>query len=730
MSPAARRLLLVGAISVGFLAALLLALPYVVSLDAMRARILGAAETALHRKVEAGAIRLEIFSGLGARIERFAVRNGAGWESPSLVSADRLSVKVAFWPLLSRRVEIRKVILDGVTVAVERDPKGALNVDDFLPKAPAGGEPGGKPSAASMLVSRVQISRGRLLFVDRKVSPGQTITVSLDDLAGEIGSGGPGSAARFDLSARFLADTGRNLSLKGSLGSAPAGRDPGEAPLDASFEARRLALARLGPYLGAPKGADPGVFSADGAIEGALRGPLKLTSNLSLLPLSPSATIPPIEGKLALTLDWPGGSLVIAKSPLAVAKLPLTVEGRIDGLRASPRAALRLATAGDVPLDGVTGLPGLSGALPAGAKLSGRVRLEAGIQGPSSDLQARASVDAAPIGVLLSGQPLFAAPAVRATLASRGKGPISGRVTAPSGRLQKLPFEDLVADWTWDKGALTLSPTLRAFGGTLGARLETDLARPKSESRVTLEVRSMQAQPLVESLTSARNVLLGTLTAKIALASPGLTWDAVSRAARGEGRLSVANAELRTLDLMPAVARALEAVGQVAGFRVPPALESARFSGLDTALRLADGRLATPGLSLSGRDVAATADGSLGLDRSLSYEGRVTLGPALVKSLGNAGRYLADERGALSLPFRVSGQVAAPKVSIDERVVLDLGRRALAREARERLQGGVGKAVGDALEGGGGKKTDPLDILQRLLEAPPPTPTPRRPGAR
>jgi hypothetical protein len=730
VSSAARRLLLAAAVSIGILAALLLALPYVVSLDAMRARILGAAETALHRKVEAGAIRLEIFSGLGARIESFAVRNGAGWESPSLVSADRLSVKVAFWPLLSRRVEVRRVILDGVTVAVERGPKGALNIGDFLEEAPARGEPGGKPSAAALLVSRVQISRGRFLFVDRKISPGQTVTVSLDDLTGEISGGGPAPSARFDLSARFLADTGRNLSLKGSLGPAPAGREPGEASLDAAFEVRRLTLSRLGPYLGLPKGTDPGVFSADGAVEGSVPGPVRLTSNLSLLPSSPSSTIPPIEGKLVLTLDWPGGSLVIAKSPLAVAKLPLTVEGRIDGLRASPNVQLHLATSGDVPLDGATGLPGLSGALPAGAKLSGRVRLEAGIEGPSSDLEARASVDAAPIGVLLSGQPLFAAPAARATLASRGKGPVSGRVTAPSGRLQKLPFENLAADWTWDKGAFTVSPTLRAFGGTLGARLETDLARPRSESRVALEVRGVEAQPLVESLTSARNVLLGTLTAKLALASPGLTWDAVSRGARGEGRLSIADAELRTLDLMPAVARSLEAVGQVAGFRIPPALESARFSGLDTALRLADGRLATPGLSLSGREVAATADGSLGLDRSLSYEGRVTLGPALVKGLGNAGRYLADERGSLSLPFRVSGEVASPKVSIDERVVLDLGRRALAREARERLQGGVGKAVGDALEGGGGKNADPLDILQRLLEPPPPTPTPRRPGAR
>jgi hypothetical protein len=234
----------------------------------------------------------------------------------------------------------------------------------------------------------------------------------------------------------------------------------------------------------------------------------------------------------------------------------------------------------------------------------------------------------------------------------------------------------------------------------------------------------VQAQPLVESLTSLRNVLAGSLTAKMSLASRGLSWSSVSKTARGDGRLSLTNVELRTLDLMPAVTRSLAAVGKVAGFQVPASLESTKFSTLAASLRLANGRLATPGLSLSGRDVGVAADGSLGLDRSLAYEGRVLLGPALVKSLGRAGRYLADEQGRLSLPFRVSGQAAAPKVAIDDAVVLDLGRRALARQARERIPGGVGKAIGGALEGGSGKKPDPFDILRQLLKSPSPTPTP------
>ena len=726
MSATARRLTIIAALAVGFLVAAALALPYVVSLDSTRARILGAAESALHRKVEAGTIRLQILSGLGAGMQKLAVRNGAGWESPALLSADRVSVKIAFRPLLSRRVEVRKVVLDGLTIAVERDPKGAINIADFLAGAPAGGPEAPAPSTTSLLLSRLEISRGRLVFVDRKIVPGQTVTVSLDDVSGGIADVGPASASRLDLAARFLADSGRNLVVNGTLGPPVAGKGLGDAPLNATFAAKGLALARLGPYLGKPKGADPGLFSTDGAVEGALLGALKAAFNFTLVPPGPSSPIPPIEGKVAMTLDWRNGTLVVSSSPLLVAKLPLTAEGRIDGLRSAPSVNLRLATPGDVPLDDVTGLPGLAGALPANVKLAGRARVAAEIEGPSADRTMRASVDAAPLSVSLGGRSLFSARSARATLGSRGDGPLSGKVTFPSGRIQRLPFEDLVADWSLNKGSLMLAPRARVFRGTLEARLETDLAHPGSESRVRLDVKSVNAQPFVESLTSLRNVIAGVLTAKMSLTSRGLGWSSLTRTARGEGRLSLANADLKTVELMPAVTRSLAALGNVPGFQLPEDLESTRLTTLATNLRLAGGRLATPDLSLSGRHAAVTADGSLGLDRSLSYQGRVILGPAVVKRLGSAGRYVADEQGRLALPFRVTGQIAAPKVSIDERIVLDLGKRVLARQMGEKIHGGVGKVVGDVLEGGAGKKTDPLDILQQLLKPPASTPTPRR----
>ena len=234
----------------------------------------------------------------------------------------------------------------------------------------------------------------------------------------------------------------------------------------------------------------------------------------------------------------------------------------------------------------------------------------------------------------------------------------------------------------------------------------------------------MQAQPLLESATTLRDVFSGGLNGRIALESRGLSWDAVSRTGKGEGRLSVTDADLRTVKLMPEVTRALSAVGTVAGFQVPASLESTKFSKLETSLALVGGRVSTPDLTLEDPDVSVSASGSLGLDRTLDYTGRILLGPAIVKSLGKAGRYVADAQGRIAMPFRASGPIASPKVAIDESIVLDLGRRALARQAGERVGGTAGQILGDVLGSGDGKQASPADLLQQFLR-PPPTPTPR-----
>ncbi len=728
MRPAVRRLLWILGVFVGVVLLALLALPYLVSLDAMRARIVEKAEAALHRKVDVGRVRLQILTGLGAGVEKLVVHNQRGWESPALLTADQVSVRVAFWPLLSRRVEVRRIVLREPVLTIERDAAGKLNVADFLSAGGRESPAAAQTAAAALLVSRIDVARGRAVFVDRKVKPGETVTTAIEDLQGRISDVGPTTPARFELAARFLADAGQNLTLSGTFGPPPTTGEPvGKAPLKAAFAVKDLAFGRLSPYLGAFASSDSGLLSLSGNAEGAPLGTLAIVGRASLDP-GEGSMMPSADGTYRLGLDWPSGTLAITETLLSVGNLPLDLEGRIDGLRKSKeegmRVELRLKTPGEVEIESATGMPGIAGRLPAGVKLGGRVRLAAKVEGPTSDLVTEGSLEAAPFSVAAAAGPLLETASAGATLVRRGQEPMGGRITIPAGKLRNVPFENLVADWTWKAGALSLVPSASVYGGTLRARIESDFSKPESASRLSLEVDGVQAQPLLESATTLRDVFAGALQGRIALESRGLSWDAVSRTGKGEGRLSVTNADLRTVKVMPEVARALSAVGAVAGFQVPPGLESTKFSKLETSLALVGGRVSTPDLTLEGADVSGSASGSLGLDRTLDYSGRIVLGPSIVKSFGKTGRYIADSEGRVALPFRASGPIASPKVTIDESIVLVLGRRALARQAGEKVGGDAGKLLGDVLGSGDGKQASPADILQQFLR-PPPTPTPR-----
>src|SRR5919108_1626696 len=125
-----RKLLLVLLGVVGCVLLVVLMLPHVVSLDSVRDQLVGQIEAALHRKVDVGAVRLHLLSGLGAGLEDLTIYNPPGWQQPYVLKAATLSIKVAWRPFLQRRLEITKMTLRDGEIIIERDPQGRLNVAD------------------------------------------------------------------------------------------------------------------------------------------------------------------------------------------------------------------------------------------------------------------------------------------------------------------------------------------------------------------------------------------------------------------------------------------------------------------------------------------------------------------------------------------------------------------------------------------------------------------------
>ncbi len=175
------------------LAALIIAVlalaPFLLNLDQIKKQVVDRAEQQLNRNVELGQVRLQLFSGLGAGLEQLTISNPQGWQSPHFVKVDTLSVKIALLPLLSRKIEISKIILSEGEIVVERDAQGRFNYDDLMtasadsadaaepatkPTTPETPEtPSGPSPLASLLVSKMALQNIDMKFIDQMVAPGE-----------------------------------------------------------------------------------------------------------------------------------------------------------------------------------------------------------------------------------------------------------------------------------------------------------------------------------------------------------------------------------------------------------------------------------------------------------------------------------------------------------------------------------------------------------------------------
>ncbi|MFQ6003219.1 MAG: AsmA family protein, partial [Candidatus Zixiibacteriota bacterium] len=84
-------------------------------------------EQAINRKVEIDDISVSIFGGLGVNIKGMHIFNPDGFEVEEFLNFDQLLVRVKFWPLLRKRIEVKKLILKSPLINLEKNREGISN---------------------------------------------------------------------------------------------------------------------------------------------------------------------------------------------------------------------------------------------------------------------------------------------------------------------------------------------------------------------------------------------------------------------------------------------------------------------------------------------------------------------------------------------------------------------------------------------------------------------------
>jgi AsmA protein len=158
------------------IAAVILALPFLIDLNKYQDQYKPLIENVLNRKVQLQDIRLTIWPQIGARVAGFTVLDDPAFGSSPFTSLTSLDVGVKFMPLFAGKVEVEDITLRDPTITIIKNEKGVLNISTIgrigveLPKtpsrAPIPSTEGPLKILALLGVDRVSIVGGTLTYRD------------------------------------------------------------------------------------------------------------------------------------------------------------------------------------------------------------------------------------------------------------------------------------------------------------------------------------------------------------------------------------------------------------------------------------------------------------------------------------------------------------------------------------------------------------------------------------
>jgi uncharacterized protein involved in outer membrane biogenesis len=185
-----KRSIMVGlAIVIGLCLVVILLLPVLLDLNRYRDRYLPVLEQLLHRPVDIQDVRLTIFPKPGVRLRGITVADDPAFSPDPFVTIPSAEVMVQWAPLLSRRIQVERVLIQDATVHVIRTQDGVLNTanigkDPALQSAGKGAsraEDSLKPMLGVFAVERFSMTGGTLTYEDR--SHEQSRFYQVDNLA-------------------------------------------------------------------------------------------------------------------------------------------------------------------------------------------------------------------------------------------------------------------------------------------------------------------------------------------------------------------------------------------------------------------------------------------------------------------------------------------------------------------------------------------------------------------
>ncbi len=562
-----------------------------------------------------GDLELSLFPWVGVKVGDLKVGNPPGFGAPEMLSVASFEVRVKLLPLLSRDVQVKRLILNRPHLVLERSRDGRANWETLGkrdPQAPGrerpatADEPGRGLPIMALAVAELALKDGSVLWLDQKAGVRREvsgISLRMEDVTLE-------RPIQFTFSADL---EGRPLVLKGRVG--PLGKDPGQAaiPLDLVVNAFEEAVVNLTGKVEAPakRAAFDLLLKVDPfsprklAAAAGMDFPLKTADPQALNRLAFKARVKGSPTQLAVS----GGVLEVDRS-----RFDLTLEAKDFS---------RPVLAFDLRSDRLE----LDGYLPPEAPAGGAKSRP----GPAE----KKKTDYGPLRRLV----------------------VSGRIQVGELVVRDVEVRDLQLQIKGENGVLELAPlNLKVYDGEVAAKAAVDVRAERPRTRATLRMKGVQAGPLLSRLLK-KDLIEGLMASEVNISAVGDEVGEIKASLNGGGEFVFNDGAVKGIDLPGMLRNVKAAFGLAKKSEERPKTD---FSELRSRFTIENGVVNTPSTTMLSPVLRVTATGWADLVKE-TLEFRVE--PKFVGTLKGQGDTV--ERTGFAVPVVVAGSFSSPSFRPD-----------------------------------------------------------------
>jgi hypothetical protein len=242
---------------------------------------------------------------------------------------------------------------------------------------------------------------------------------------------------------------------------------------------------------------------------------------------------------------------------------------------------------------------------------------------------------------------------------------LSGTVKIADGRVHHLRFQHLTADVAWDQGRLKSRQQATLYGGLYQGVAQMNLVQGEPAYAVDARVTGVHLGAATRAWPFAKTVVEGVLTSQIKLSGRGLTWGRLRQTLYGSGHATIVDLQVGPADSMPRRMREVIILSPLGRMTTHILVKRRSFSALKATLRLSQGRVFSDDLQLWGKEIEILANGYLGLDQVMHYNGTLVLSGERAKAQRILATLLRDAHGRFVWPFTVKGMLSDPQIAVD-----------------------------------------------------------------